>query len=121
MEKGILVALATGVIALFLYVSMSQKNDAERDTLIADHAVQREEFKKEFSKAAGEPQNPEQDKVLAAAQVRLEKARAAQEVVSAENRKDMSLIHDAASKEIGIDPNSIAKIKDQVNSTGGNK
>lgn len=118
MDKGIVVGLATGAIALFLYVSLSQKNDAERETLMADHVVQREEFKKEFSKAIGEPQNPEQDKVLAEAKERLEKSRKSQEVITSENQQAMNVIRDAAKKEIGMD-GTLDKIKNQINSTGG--
>lgn len=53
MERGIIAALAAGLIGLWLYLSFSQTHDAQRETFTARQERDTAEFDRDFATATG--------------------------------------------------------------------
>ncbi|MEW5892464.1 MAG: hypothetical protein AB1697_04935 [Pseudomonadota bacterium] len=92
MEKGTIGIIAAGLAAVWLYLSFSQTQDAERQTQTARHERDVAEFDLTFNQVLTGQDSPELKARVEETNARFKKAREAQEVVQAEQSEKQKIL-----------------------------
>ncbi len=114
MEKGIIAAIATGLLGLWLYLSFSQQHDADRATFQAKQSLEAAKFDREFSDALGKKPTPEQDADIKAAKDELSNATSVQRSVQSERQSEVAQMKTQTEQEMGQQGVNVGNMKKQL-------
>lgn len=116
MGKGIVVAIATGLLALWLFLSFTSSHEAQKEVFNARVNLDNAKFDKEFSEALGKD-TAANDKEIETAKNKLEVAETTKNSVDAERRSDLSSLKRQTEEELGNNGVNLDKIKAQIQSS----